>query len=363
MKRIIGLIVFGLGVAFLVAAPLFRFYVTPKVAVAPLNQYTVSTGVGVANKMLNIPASAAAGKAVIDSNVALTNTRYTKGDVTASQQNPAKSQNLAIYDTFSRIDTPTGLLTASSSRYAFNRTTSVLSNCCGANSGGQTVNFTGVMPLKFPFFVGKQTYQIWNDSTQSTVPAVFVDAENHAGISSYKFQQDLPATKVPGSDSQVPAKLAGQPGAGNISVAQYVAFQATLWIEPLTGQIIDSSVHQTQSYRGADGATDLVVIVDANFSGQPAYVAQSAKTIKSLADQLNLVKNILPIVFLILGIILIAVGFFVQWKGFKEQQAAAGTDGSGPNPEDQLAQDPATMAQPPIDPAAGPPPSTGPPQA
>ena len=48
MRRVIGLILIGLGAAFLVLAPMVKFYAVPKLSVAPLdldpNQTTDSSG-------------------------------------------------------------------------------------------------------------------------------------------------------------------------------------------------------------------------------------------------------------------------------------------------------------------------------
>ena len=78
--------------------------------------------------------------------------------------------------------------TAKTSRYAFNRVNSQLVNCCGANVADQTVNFTGTMPLKFPFNVQKTTQNVWDDTLGTTIPYEFVGEEQLFGHTVYKFQ-------------------------------------------------------------------------------------------------------------------------------------------------------------------------------
>jgi len=314
VKRIFGLILFGLGVCLVLLAPLFRFYVGPSSAVTPLNQFTESTGVGVVQKQLVISKFLAGDPNPYNENFPVKQTRYTRGDVLAAEQDPAKSDNLAVFDTFQRLNnTANGeLVNASSSRYAFGRTDSLLANCCNANAGGKTVQFSGVMPLKFPFFTKQETYDVWDDTLLGTTPFEFVVAEDHAGVATFKFQSNIPPTKVPGSELKVPAKILGQPGSGDATISQYYTGSTTTWIEPETGQIVDSNSSPIVSFRGADGQKDLAVALALKAGGDPAFVESSAKDINSKADLLKLVMNTLPIIFLILGLIFIAVGLLLS---------------------------------------------------
>ncbi|MGV1037956.1 MAG: DUF3068 domain-containing protein [Candidatus Nanopelagicales bacterium] len=333
MKRVFGLILLGLGFMLIVLAPLFRFYVGPSAAVAPLDQYTVSEGVGVAVKQLDI-AKFAAGDAnpYFPANTPITNTRYTRGDVLAADQDPAKSDGLAVYDTFSRTNAEDGrLITASQSRYAFGQTDSQLANCCGANVAGKTVNFSGIMPLKFPFFLKEQSYDIWDDQLQATAPAVFEAKEDHGGVSSYRFTQAIPPTQVPGSEQKVPAKIVKLPGSGDVTISQYYENTTTFWVEPLTGQIVDTAATPTVTFRGPGGTVDLATALQVKASASPAYLEQAAKDINAKASQLNLVMNVLPIVFLILGIILVVIGWLMAKSGAKTKEATAvATSGAPP---------------------------------
>jgi len=327
LKRVFSLICVGLGVTCIVLSPLFRFYVAPSVAQTPLDNYTQSTGVGVLMKQLD-PTKVAAGDTnpYYPENLPITNTRYTKGDVLASEQDPALSQNLAVFDTFSRTNTEDGrLVIASTSRYAFGRQDSVLANCCGAAVGGNTVNFTGNMPLKFPFFVGQQSYNVWDDTLLAAVPTNFVDQEDHYGVNTYKFQSSVAPTLIPNSSQDIPAKVVGQPGTGTVTVNPYYSNDVTYWIEPLTGQIVDSQVSTLTTFRGADGQTDLLTYIQLQAGGDPTYVQNAVPDIKSKASQLNLVLNVLPIVLLILGILLLVVGIFLTRsviRDSKELEAA-----------------------------------------
>lgn len=321
------MICLGLGFALLVMAPLFRFYVTPSVAQTPIDFYTQSTGVGVVIKQLDLTKFAAGDpNPYYPENLPMTNTGVVRGDVAAAQQDPAKSENLAVFDVFSRTNTEDGrLVNASTGRYAFGRQNSQLNNCCGANVGNNNVNFTGIFNLKFPFFLEQTTYQVWDDTLLTAVPANFSAEEDHYGINTYKFQINVPATMVPNSTQNVPAKAVGQAGSGTVAVNPYYSVSKTIWVEPLTGQIVDSKQSLLTTFRGPDGTTDLVTFIQLEAGGQPSYVENAIPGIKSKATLLNLIMNVLPIVFVVLGIVLIVIGVLLVRslnREFKEREVA-----------------------------------------
>lgn len=334
MKRIFGLILLGLGVALICIAPLSKFYMAPSLAVAPLDQYSVSTGVGVAIKQLDLVKFAAgAADPYYPANQPVTNVRYTVGDVTAAQQPPASTDGLAIYDTFSRTQTEDGrLISAGTSRYPFDRKTSALVNCCGGAEGGQTVNFTGLMPLKFPFFMNQQNYDVWDGTLLTSTTAVFTGVEDHAGLNTYKYTINVPPTVMPNSEQVVSAKLVGLPGDGDVTLNRYYSNTTTTWVEPTTGQILDSDSTVTQTLRGPDGTVDLFTVAQIQAGGDPAYVAQSAIDIQANASKLNLFLTTIPIISLVLGILLAIGGFMLARAGQAKNEDETGLGTPPPLP-------------------------------
>ena len=124
MRRVIGLILIGLGAAFLVLAPMVKFYAVPTLSVAPLDldPNNTSNSSGTVTTVVDLATGTE------KSNVELNSTRRTKADVAASQQ---AGNNIAVYDSLSVISLasdPSGkpYLPASPERYAFNRTTTVM---------------------------------------------------------------------------------------------------------------------------------------------------------------------------------------------------------------------------------------------
>ncbi len=89
--------------------------------------------------------------------------RNTRGDVSAAESSEAKDQDLAIYDSFTRLTDSDGY--RRQRRHAAGGVrpgVSELKNCCGANYNGQDTNFEGINPLKFPMFTKAQDYDYFD---------------------------------------------------------------------------------------------------------------------------------------------------------------------------------------------------------
>ncbi len=322
MKRAIGLILVGLGVFLLVLAALLRFTVVPAVAKAPLSPGENTNGVtqtdqsGVAAKLFD-PATLTER-----TDVPLKVTRFTRGDVPASQTEEAKSQDLAVYDTFQRVEDNAGVVVlADTARFAFNRVTSEMVNCCGANLDGENVDMSGIVPLKFPMFTQQQTYPYFDSSLNESVDAVFQGAEEVEGLPTYKFLVTVEPTQT--GTIEVPGDLVGSP-LPNFVAPRYYSNILTLWVEPTTGAIIKGTSDQLQTLRGPDG-TDKVTILDAVIGTDPAQVTKGVDEIRPLSSLIGLLNTTAPLVGAILGIILLVVGILLLATGRQQR----GTHSSG----------------------------------
>ena len=311
VKRVIGSILLGLGVFLLVLAPMLKFYAVPKLALAPMDVDSISTGQGVLVKKLN-PAKISAFPNVYDTNIPVKTTRYTVADAAAAEE--STEANTGVYNTFIRINQVGGeqtLLSASTARYAFNRADSQLINCCGANANEQTVDFTGVMPLKFPFFPEKGTIDVWDDTLGKTIPFEFVEEQDLYGFTVYQYRTVVPPTQVPGTKPfiSLPASTVGQPGTGNIDLFAFQAYDNTLLVQPVTGELLGGTTKSKQTLRAKGSSTDIVVVSEADIKGDNTEegVAESFAT----GDTLKTLNSTAPILLLILGAIFIIIGILM----------------------------------------------------
>jgi uncharacterized membrane protein len=319
MKRGIGIVLIGLGVFLLVLGALVRFSVVPSVAKAPLSPGQDSGGVtqtnqsGVAAKLFD-PATLTER-----TDVPLTATRFTRGDVPASQTDEAKAGDLAVYDTFQRVEDNAGtVVSADTARFAFNRVTSEMSNCCGANVDGDNVEMSGIVPLKFPMFTQQQTYPYFDTSLNEGVDAVFQGEETLEGLPVYKFVVTVDPTPI--GTIEVPGELVGSP-LPNFVAPRYYANTLTLWVEPNTGAIVKGESAQLQTLRGPDNA-DKVTIIDAVIGTTPEQVTDGVNYAKSQSALLGTLNNTVPLVAVIVGVLLLLLGIVLVATGGKRRAGA-----------------------------------------
>lgn len=305
MKRGIGLVLVGLGVFLVVLGALTRFTVVPAVAKAPLSPGESDGGVtqtdqaGVAAKLFD-PATLTER-----TDVPLTVTRYTRGDVPASQTEEAKAGDLAIYDTFQRVEDNAGVVVlANTARFAFNRVTSELSNCCGANLDGENVEMSGIVPLKFPMFTQPQNYPYFDTSINESVEAVYTGQEDADGLPVYKFVVTVEPSQI--GTIEVPGDLVGSP-LPTFVAPWYYQNVLTLYVEPQTGAIVKGDSLQLQTLRGPDG-TDQVTILDAVIGATPEEASAGIEYAKTQSALLALLNNTVPLVAFVLGAILLILG-------------------------------------------------------
>jgi hypothetical protein len=311
MRRTVGLVLIALGTAFLVLAPMVKFYAVPKLAVAPLdlNPANTSNNAGTVSTVVDLATGTE------KSNVALNSIRRTKADVAASEQ---AGNNIGVYDSLSVISlasdsSNTPYLPASPERYAFDRTTSIMVAQAGANVGGTpiTADMIGndtVMPLKFPFWSQKQSYNVFDSSIMKGAEAKFVQEDTVNGLPVYKYEQDIAATKV------------GMQGTAEVWYQDDTLF----YVEPTTGQIVNGSSTVKQWLKNPDG-TDGLVLIDGKIGFTDANVADSVDQASANASKLNLVNNVLPVVSLLLGLVLLVIGILLYRGSGSAERAPAKT--------------------------------------
>jgi len=315
MKRVIGVILAGIGAFLLVLALLLKFVAVPKLAVAPLAPGTdgisTSTNVGVAAKLF-YPGKLATGENPTRENVPLKAVRTTRGDVLAATTPEAEAANLAIYDSFSNVTDDEGTtIDASTIRVAFNRFDSQLSNCCGVNVDGEKANFVGIAPFKFPFYVEQKDYEWYDSGIDKTAPAKFVGTDTIDGFEMYKFEQTI--APYQSGELEVPGSLVGSTEA-SFKANRFAEAKTLIWVEPTTGQIVKGEQHQHQYLAGTDGTTEALTIIDAAFTADPRDVSETAASASTNGNLLKTLGNTVPLVGGILGIIALILGFFLATR-------------------------------------------------
>jgi Porin PorA len=312
MRRAVGYVLLGLGVFLLVLAPLFRWYVTPKGAVAPL----ACTSGSLCDRGVSLSPSTGIATTLFDpgtlktlTNIPVSNVRRVSPDVPASKG----SHNRTVYDeslTTVRSSDQT-IVDSSTARIAFNGHTSNMIDCCGSNTNGVPVkDFDGILPWKFPFGTGKHDYLYYDTVINKATPMKYVDTEKVDGLKTYKFVQNIPETQF--TTLEVPGELVGssQP---SVVAPRFYSNIRTLWIEPVTGAIVKGREQVKQTLRDSAGA-DKLLLIDVDLKFTDANVKESVHLAKDGKSKLTLAGTTLPIVFFLVGLVLIVVSILLLMR-------------------------------------------------
>ena len=321
MRKIVGLVAIGVGVFLLVLAPLAKWYVAPRVQVAPLGCTDTSA---ICKDRVNLSPSSGTATTLFDpatltslTNVPLTAMERVRADVVASHGD----NHLTVYDesqTVNRADGP--LVVADTMRIPFNGTTSQMISCCNGNVDGKAIaDYSGINPLKFGFDVQKKTYLYFDRTLNKATPMVFQDVETIDGVQVYKFVQTIAPTQI--GTLEVPGNLVGATDA-SVVAPEFYANIRTVWVEPVTGVIVKGSEQQKQTLRGSDG-TDKLSLIEATLTFTDANIKASAKAANDGGSQLTLIGSTIPLVGLVLGLLLLLLGLFLSLGGSRQRPVHA----------------------------------------
>lgn len=309
MRRTAGYLLTGLGVFLLVLAPLARWYVAPRVSVAPLGCTDTSA---ICQDRVNLSPSSGTATTLFDpatlqsrTNVALVGQERVRADIDAS----SGPDNRTVYDESQTVNDSTGLLiNATTMRIPFNGNTSQMLNCCQGNADGHPItDFSGINPLKFGFGTEQKTYLYFDKTLNKATPAEFKDVETIDGVDVYKFVEVIAPTQI--GTLEVPGNLVGSTDA-SVQAPEFYSNTRSLWVEPTTGVIVKGVEQQKQTLRGADG-TDKLTLIEATIGFTDENVRLSAKAAADGKSQLGLVTTVIPLVGLVLGLLLLALGLFM----------------------------------------------------
>jgi hypothetical protein len=304
MRRVLGLILIGLGVAGLLMAPLLRFYAAPRLLLAPLDQFSETVSEATDVTYLDV------GALEVRENREFVATRTVRGDV------PAGDDDTAVYDVFVKILDPQKpgegedqLVSASTDRVAFDRRTSESENCCDENVNGEPVEHEGI-EYKFPFGAEKTTYQYFDTSLLEARDMVFVSEEELEGLTVYKYEQTIEPTKI--AELDVPGTLVGRPEA-SLTVDRYYSNVRTVFVEPTSGVIVRGEERQLSTLR--DGNEDLITITEANLAFNDETMENQADSAREAIAGSKLVNTTGPVAGLVFGLAFLVGGAALMVMG------------------------------------------------
>lgn len=311
MRRAVGFSLVAAGVLLLVLAPLLRWFVWPRVAVTPLDQFAIAVSTGTD---LTVFDAGTLSERTTD----LTSTRRVIADVDAS------TSDVAVWDTFVNTADDSGTtINAYTERAAFDRHSSAPVAGYDENFNDEAVEHQGFV-FKFPFGTEKREYDFWDNTLFEAFPATYTGTDEIDGLSVYTFEQEVPPTVV--MQMEVPGSLVGRPEEQTVTADRVYANTRTLWVEPQTGVIIkgQEEPRTVLRYLGQEEVT----LTDGTLAYDDATVADRVDEYSGLATQLRIVRTTGPIALVVLGVALLLVGAFLLLRDRRERaRHAPGTAG------------------------------------
>jgi hypothetical protein len=299
MRRIVGFVLLGLGAFLLTMSLLLKVYAYPSLAVAPLDQETTTTSIGVDMAYLSVAARAQ----LTDT---LTSTIHVVGDVKAAED---KGDNIAIWNQATSTTTSDGtVISTETIRVPFDRTTGQAVDCCGAYTQENQdppvpTKFDG-LNFKFPFNTQKHSYDWWDGDLGRSVPIEYDGVEKLDGLLTYRFTQTIEPEQV--GTTPIPSKLLGEPAGQMLTAQEWYSNQRTYNVEPETGAIV-KAVENPNSVFMYNGEQRLIK-TQGTTGFTDGQVKDNIKEYKDKGSQLHLVRVVLPLAGLILGLLFVLVG-------------------------------------------------------
>jgi len=156
---------------------------------------------------------------------------------------------------------------------------------------------------KWPFGAEKKTYTYW--VAPEGVDAVYSRTEDVDGLETYVYQVEV---------TDVPVELAE-------GIEGLYSESTEIWIEPVTGQIVNREGEQIRKLADGTGFLDL------NLSFTDEQVAANVEDISADRDKLNLVTKTVPLIGYAVGIPLLLLGIALLVLGrTRREEPAVRTD-------------------------------------
>jgi hypothetical protein len=166
---------------------------------------------------------------------------------------------------------------------------------------------------KWPFHARKTTYPFWNGQLDKAVPATYAGTEKVGGLTTYRYSVTIPRTR-----SEVVKGLQG-----------FYTARDSVWVEPRTGAIIKQSQDETRTQVGGGP------LLSYQLTYTPQTVSAAADKARTNINNLRLVTTIVPIVGLVVGLPLVALGLFLLLAGGRGRRRA-GAHAGQPEPRGRI---------------------------
>jgi DUF3068 family protein len=332
LRRVVSLVVLGLGVFGIAAGLLLRFYAYPALAKIPHDPNTtaVAQGSGI-TALVYVVKDGSHTQPEIRHNLSLTSTTFVSGDLHAPEVQADSGVTSWIEATRVKDDQDGLTLSATVRELCLDRfsaeavapcTTQYIQKTHEDNKDTRIpgtprqVQFPG-LNFKFPFQTQKQTYPWYDSELGKPVDAKFDGEDVVEGLPVYRFKQSVSPTSVGTQD--VPGSMVGKSDP-TVSAGLYYEVDRTLWIEPDTGAVVKVRQSMKQELRTPDQTAGLgTAVFDGTLELNQKTVDANVRTAKDNMPKLWLLTG-LPVILWIVGGVLTVAGIVLLLAGRNRRQ-------------------------------------------
>lgn len=298
MRKIFSLLLFGVGGFLLVTALLLLVWVPGKVKVTPLDTDSDTRLVGEATYQSDARTRVEA-YSLNRTNPELSDDDTAVFDVrTCLWKDPDNKRDTCPNPDGSKAD-KAALLTIGTDVFAADRTTGE-SKKSFRNLPKGAVPHEGVVN-KWPFDTEKKTYTYFDPVLMKGVDAKYSGEEKIEGLDTYKFVVSIK------DEPAVVTTIKGQ-GGKETKVKGTYSDDKTIWVDPVTGEIMKQREHQVRKLQNGDNAIDL------DFEFTPQSVKEKVQNAKDNGSKLSLISKA-PWFLIPLAIIAVIAGFLLWRSG------------------------------------------------
>lgn len=195
------------------------------------------------------------------------------------------------------------------------------------------VRYSGQL-YAFPFGTEQKTYQFFDLTVRAALPISYKGTETVNGLRTYRFEQTVPVQQWnldPQLRDSFAATLPAE--AKMLAIVASMRYQSTrtVWVEPVTGSIINYREHVQRHIVHPYGPPMLVL--DANFEYTKQTQAEIAAEVTDGTDAIRVLRWYLPAGLAVVGLIVLAVGLLL----FRRPRRAGGAGDSGGAPSEPVA--------------------------
>jgi len=310
MRRVTGLIFVVLGIILIAAAIALPTYVSGQIVKFPLNESTTATLAGTGVSYFSQT------KLTEKTGVSVRATYTIEGDAAAGTSSTAVwNQTASVRDVTNNLPVST-----QARRFAFDRHTAVLVNCCGANvHGNHAVHQTGIVGYVFPMGTQKQTYQVFDTTLNRAVPFTYSGTADIHGIQTYIFTENVSPTKVtsvtvPGAFFHLQAKT--------VTLPEMYQIHLVYWVDPQTGALLNVNENEKVTLQNPATGGTVAVLFDGDLVATPATVTEVVNLDSSGRTELSLLNTIIPIAAGIAGALALIAGIVLLVREPRQNEDA-----------------------------------------